>query len=143
MERSIEIRATPEKVWEMLALDRLPEWLDEMEMKSGKYTSEVHTPEDKYKVGAIAHIIEKRWEYDLEITESLENKKMMVHSIGKYTYTFTFTLKPVDGGTKLTLVGDLEIPWRVLGTIYKALTMRSFRKQLGKFIENLRAVLEK
>jgi len=74
-EKSIEIRASPEKVWEMLALDRMPEWMDVAEVKSAKYISEVRIPEDKYKVGATAHIIEKRWEYDLEITESLKKRK--------------------------------------------------------------------
>ena len=39
--KSVEIRAPPEKVWEMLALDRLPEWMDDL--KSVKYTTEVHT----------------------------------------------------------------------------------------------------
>ncbi len=29
-------------------------------------------------------------EYDLEITESLENEKMTVHSKGKYAYTITY-----------------------------------------------------
>jgi uncharacterized protein YndB with AHSA1/START domain len=97
MEKSFEIKAPPEKVWEMLALDRMPEWMDEMEMKSGKYISEVRTPEDKYRVGASAHIIEKRWEYDLNVLESLTNEKLVCRSKGKYIITMTFALKPVDG----------------------------------------------
>ena len=48
IEKLIDIKAPPEKVWEMLALDRLPEWMDVLEMKSGKYVSEIRTPEDKY-----------------------------------------------------------------------------------------------
>ena len=51
IEKSVEIRASPEKVWEMLAVDRFPEW-DEGTQKNAKsveYTSEVHTPKDKYK----------------------------------------------------------------------------------------------
>jgi carbon monoxide dehydrogenase subunit G len=143
IEKSIEIEALPEKVWEMLALDRLPEWMDEMEMKSGKYTSEVRTPEDKYKVGASAHIIEKRWEYDLDITESLENEKMTVRSKGKYIYTFTFTLKPVDGGTKLTLVGETEMPWGILGKALGGLVRRAGEKDFKKALEKLKSTLEK
>jgi hypothetical protein len=79
----------------MLALDRLPEWMDVAEMKSAKYISEVHIPEDKYKVGATAHIVEKRWEYDLEITETLKNEKMTSHTKGGkhgMGYTATSTL---------------------------------------------------
>lgn len=51
-EKSIVIKASPEKVWEMLPLDRYPEWTDMM--VSVEYTSEVRTPQDKYRVGATA-----------------------------------------------------------------------------------------
>jgi len=53
IEKSIEIRAPPEKVWELLALDRLPEWNEEY--GNVKYTSEMRNPEDKYRVGASSH----------------------------------------------------------------------------------------
>jgi len=62
VERSIEIKAPPEKVWEMLALDKFPEW-DEgtrKNVKSTEYVSEVRTPEDKYRVGTIARQTENR-----------------------------------------------------------------------------------
>ena len=49
MEKSIMIKAPPEKVWELLAFDRQTEWLDMME--SVEYTSKVGTIEDKYQVG--------------------------------------------------------------------------------------------
>ena len=39
VEKSIEIRAPPEKVWEMLALDRASEW-NEGPMKNVEYTTE-------------------------------------------------------------------------------------------------------
>ena len=51
IEKSIEIKAPPEKVWEMLAFDRLPEW---MFFERVEYTKEANTPEDKYRVGAKA-----------------------------------------------------------------------------------------
>ena len=86
VEKLIEIRAPPEKVWEMLALDRWPEWMEGY--KSSEYTSEVRTSKDKYRVGASAHITvtekpkaeteadQHREEWDFEITESLENEKI-------------------------------------------------------------------
>jgi hypothetical protein len=49
IEKSIEIKASSEKVWEMLALDRWPEWMEEG-WKNPKYTSEVRKPKDKYEV---------------------------------------------------------------------------------------------
>jgi len=62
MEKSIEIMAPPEKLWEMLALDRLTEWVPgyERDMKSVEYTSEIRTPEDKLRVGASARGIPKK-----------------------------------------------------------------------------------
>ena len=100
-EKSVEIKASPEKVWEMLAFDRMPEWMDEW--KSVAFTSEVRTPEDKYRLGASAHVTEMHAKYDMEITESLENEKFMTRSkISISTMTLTYILKPVEGGTEVT-----------------------------------------
>ena len=102
IEKSVEIKAPPEKVWEMLALDRMPEW---MYWKSVAFISEVHIPEDKYRVGASAHVTEKHAKYDMEITESLENEKIMyIAHPGRSTMTLTYTLKPVERGTEVTYV---------------------------------------
>jgi len=82
IEKSIEIKTTPEKVWEMLAFDRLPEWT-EMFGERIEYISEVRTPEDKYRVGASAQGVPKKPGDDycnFEITESLENEKFTHHA---------------------------------------------------------------
>jgi uncharacterized membrane protein len=103
IEKSVEIKAPPEKVWEMLALDRMPEW---MYWKSVTFISEVRTPEDKYRLGASARVTEKHTKYDLEITESLKNEKIMYSSKGIARgishLTLAYTLKPVEGGTEVT-----------------------------------------
>ncbi|NIO21726.1 MAG: hypothetical protein GTN76_13620, partial [Candidatus Aenigmarchaeota archaeon] len=99
-EKSIIIKAPPEKIWEMLAFDRFPEWMDMM--KSVEYTSEVSTPKDKYRVGATAHGIPEGYDYFncyFEITESLENEKM-THRLWEKVYRgslgglITYTLEP-------------------------------------------------
>ena len=143
IEKSIEIKAPPEKVWEMLAFDKALEWMDVLEMESAKYTSEVRTPEDKYRVGASAHITEKRWEYDLKVTESLENEKITLSAKGKYTYTITYILKPVEEGTKLTCMGDYEMPWGILGKALGKLGQRAAEKQVERALEKLKSILEK
>ena len=53
--KTIEIKAPPEKVWKMLAWDKTTEWITGY--KRVNYTSEVRTPEDKYRVGASAKVI--------------------------------------------------------------------------------------
>ncbi len=142
VEKSIEIKAPPGKVWEMLALDRQAEWMDEL--KSSEYTSEVRTPEDKYRVGASAHIIEKHVKYDLEITEILENEKITARSKGMaVTMTLTFLLESVEEGTKLTYVMD----WRGLGIFGKISDKlggeKHAKKGIEKSLENLKSILEK
>ncbi len=144
IEKSIEIRAPPEKVWEMLALDRMPEWAFKGELKSVEYTSEVHTAKDKYRVGATAHIIDKRREHDVEITESLENEKMIYRSRPPYyKYTSTYFLKPVEGRTELTWISDVQMPGGVLGRALGGLTRGAGEKQAERSLENLKGILEK
>jgi uncharacterized protein YndB with AHSA1/START domain len=70
IEKAIEIRAAPEKVWEMLALDRLPEWTEGLQ-ESVEYTSEVRVPKDKYRVGAYTRTnIKMAGTIDFEIMET-------------------------------------------------------------------------
>jgi len=144
MEKSIEIRAPPERVWEMLALDRWPEWMNGW--KNAEYTSEVRTPEDKYKVGATAHITWKRGpprEHDDEITESLENEKITFRSKSMGYTLITYILESVEEGTKLTYAIDYEMPWGILGKFLDKLGHRSGEKKVGKELEKLKSILEK
>jgi len=144
VEKLIEIRVPPEKVWEMLAFDRLPEWMDDL--KSVKYTSEVRTPEDKYRVGATAHWIKvKNEELDSEITESLENEKIAFRtSIQGVPLIATFALKPTRVGTEMAYVVDYEMPWGIFGKFLdKLLVKRALRKDITGEAENLKSILEK
>ena len=150
LEKSIEIKATPKKVWEMLAFDRMPEWMSDW--KSAAFTSEVRTPEDKCRLGASAHVTEKHGEFDLEITESLENEKITALSKGKYKYpwmggqrvtmTVTYTLKPVEEGTILTYAMDHELLLRFGGQL-QPLGKGYLEKGIEKSLNNLKSILEK
>ena len=140
IEKSIEIKAPPEKVWEMLAFDKAQEWMDGW--KSVKYTSEVHTPEDKYKVGASAHITE-HVKYDFEITESLKNEKIVWRS-NKFSMIRSHTLKPTEMGTEVAIVFDYTSSYSILGKIVdKAGGVRIARKEIEKSLEKLKSILEK
>jgi len=154
VENSIEIKASPEKVWEMLALDRLLEWqLGFDKVKSIEYTSEVSTPKDKYRVGASAQGIPKKQgesiKFNFEVTESLENEKI-THRIcekmflGTFTLLATYTLEPVEAETKFTYVGEYKMPWGIFGKFLDKLFIhRIAEKELGTELENLKKILEK
>jgi len=148
---SIEIEAPPEKVWEMLALDRWTEWDEGTQkmVKKVEHTSEIRTPEDKYRIGATANFIDQHDKLYLasEVTESLENEKItyrlradehpFVHQIAQ-----TFVLEPVEKGTKLTSVMNYEkLGWGILGkAIIKVMTAG---KGTESMLENLKIILEK
>ena len=154
IESSIDIKAPPEKVWELLALDRLLEWQVGFDkVKSIEYTSELGTPKDKYRVGASAHGIPKKQgesiKLNFEITENLENEKIKHHIcekmfLGTFTVLATFTLEPVEAGTKFTYVGDYEMPWGIFGKFLDKLFIhRIAEKDLGTELEKLKSILEK
>jgi len=144
IEKSVEIKAPPDKVWEMLAFDKAVEWMEGW--KNVKYTSEVSTPEDKYKVGASAHITE-HVKYDFEITESLKNEKIVWHSAGaraKPSMIRSHTLKPTETGTMVTTVFDYTSPFSVLGKIVdKTGGQRMAEKDIEKSLGKLKRILEK
>jgi uncharacterized membrane protein len=143
IEKSIEIRAPPKKVWEMLALDRHPEWNEQY--KSVEYTSEVRTPEDKYRVGASCRINTKEGVWDIEITESLENEKLTyrVQGVkGVRNVNGTFTLKSTQLGTKITAVSDYELSNLMLKMLNR-LVSRALEKDFEKGLGKLKSILEK
>ena len=140
MEKSIDIKAPPEKIWELLALDMWPEWMEGW--KNAQYTSEVQTPKDKYEVGATAHIIGPE-EFDAEITESLENKKLTYHAkVPKMSFTITSILESVDEGTKYTHVIDAELPWGVFGKFLGRVMRGMGEKESEKSLKKLKSLLE-
>jgi uncharacterized protein YndB with AHSA1/START domain len=146
IEKSIEIRAPPEKVWEMLALDRFPEWqvgggFTSLQMEGIKFTSEVITPEDKYRVGASAR---PKWEGTFKVTESLKNEKItyLIEEPGRNS-TLTLVLEPVEEGTKLTYAASYEMPWGIFGKFIEKLFKGIGEGQLEKSLEKLKNILEK
>ncbi|MCP8323751.1 MAG: SRPBCC family protein [Candidatus Methylarchaceae archaeon HK02M2] len=146
MERSIEIRASPEKVWEMLFLDKLTEWVPgyQRDLKSVEYTSELLTSEDKLKVGASAHgIPKKKGEFNFEITESLKNQRMAYRLSGSLNVLVTNILEPIGEGTKFTYVYEYEMPWGIFGKIAEKLLIGELKKESEISLKILKSILEK
>ncbi|MDH5703124.1 MAG: SRPBCC family protein [Aigarchaeota archaeon] len=146
IERSIEIRAPPEKVWEMLALDRWSEWqvgggFTSLQMEGIKFTSEVNTPEDKYRVGASAR---PKWEGTFKVTESLKNEMItyLIEEPGRNS-AITLVLEPAEEGTKLTYAVSYEMPWGIFGKFLEKFLKGIGEGQLEKSLEKLKSILEK
>jgi len=146
VEKSVEIKAPPEKVWEMLALDRWSEWqvgsgFTSLHMEGMKFTSEVNTPEDKYRVGASAR---PKWEATFKVTESLKNEKItyLIEEPGRNS-TITLVLEPVEEGTRLTYTVSYEMPWGIFGKFIEKLFKGIGEGQLEKSLEKLKSILGK
>jgi len=154
-EKSIIIKATTEKIWEMLAFDRIQEWDEGWEYGGGvEYTSEVHTPKDKYRVGATAQGIPKKPEDNycrFKIIESLENKKMQYYAwekpkhLGILSMFITYFLEPAGTDTKITYEIESE-KYGVFGIFGKFLEKlylrRMIKMQIQKALEKLKSILE-
>jgi len=165
VEKSIVIKAPPEKIWEMLAFDRLPEWDEGYGEGLGErveYTSEVNTPQDKYKVGATAQGTPntpfKDPQYHIcrfKIIESLEHEKITFRAWEKPKYfgtlavLTTYTLESVGTDTKFTyeFESDYSRAKLFFGIFLKFLEKLFLRrwaeKQIQKVLENLKTILEK
>ena len=145
IEKSIEIKVSPEKVWEMLAFDRMPEWSEQY--KSVEYTSEVRTPEDKYRVGASCRIDTKEGVVEIEITESLENEKIVYRVQGMRgvrNVNGTFTLEPTEVGTRVTAVTGYEPSDFMMKVLSKlGVLSKAIEKDFEKGLEKLKSILEK
>ena len=146
LEKSIEIQAPPEKIWELLAFDRSPEWMGDMTTKA-EYTSEIHSLDDKFKVGTTAFA----WTHSgigskLEIIESLKYEKMTTRSTSssrwKMTSISTFTLKPTQRDTEVSYVMDYEFH-SILGKMLNKLVFdRWAETEYEKALQNLKSLLE-
>ncbi len=146
VERSIVINAPPEKIWGMLAMDKLQEWDEGLQksVKSIEYISEVNTPEDKYKVGASARMTENSGkEFVMEVKESLVNEKIVYQS-DMMSMVITYEIEPAIEGTKLTKISDYKLPYGFFGGFLDKLAgQRMLGKETERSSENLKGILEK
>jgi hypothetical protein len=141
-ETSIVIKASPAKVWEMLALDKWSEWQvgHFLDTKNMEFTSEVSTPEDKYRVGASARP-SAHPKADFKVAESLENEKITYMHEGS---PMTYILEPIEDETKLTYVVSYEMPWGIFGKFLEKLFMKRMgERELEGSLEKLKSILEK
>ena len=142
IEKAVEIKATPEKVFNYLKdLEKQPEWMPSI--KSHKITSE-----RKEGVGITTHCITepggRRIEWDAEVTEWEVNKKIAWECNPPLKNKGSFSLEPLDDGTRVTFEMNYELPYSILGKIIDRLKVRKdMEEDVSKGLENLKVLLEK
>ena len=121
-------------------------------MVSVEYTSELHTPQDKYRVGATAEAIPKNPEDDycrFEIIESREHERFQYRAweatkyFGTLSVLTTYSLEPMGTDTKITCEVESEKFLGLFGKFLEKVYLRRWaEKQIQKELENLKNILE-
>jgi uncharacterized membrane protein len=142
IEKPIEIKATPEKVFNYIKdLEKQPDWM--ASIKSHKITSE-----RKEGVGITTHCVTepagRRMEYDSEVTEWEENRRLAWECRPPMKNKGSFTLEPIDDGTRVLFEMEYELPYWLLGIIIDKIKVRKeIQESISKDLENLKDILER
>ena len=130
IEKSIEIKASAEKIFPLIDWDGWLKWYDPF--KKVEWTSK-----DTHKLGSTVHVtielagLKSAW--DGETTEYIENEKIAWRSIGGGITGFgSNSLSPVKGAVKVTLMMDYDLPYSLLG---KMIDKLRFHKAVDKSYE--------
>jgi uncharacterized membrane protein len=142
IEKSIEINASPEKIWPLLSWERSPEWYK-------AFKTVTRTSKEKGVVGETYHVTGEvagtKAQWDAETTELIQNQRIMWRSTGgDFTGFGTHTLTPTNTGTKVTIMMDYDMPYSILGKLLDKLKFhKAFEKTIDDGLTNLKAVAEK
>ncbi|MFQ6088008.1 MAG: SRPBCC family protein [Candidatus Methanofastidiosia archaeon] len=134
IEKTIEIKAPVEKVYACCSdaegYSRFMEGVKEIKM-TGDKTSH-------WKMEALGRTME----FDSEMTEIIENKRIAWKSIGDIKSEGSWDLEPTSEGTKATYVMDYEIPGIVGAIIDRIKVSKEMEKSIEKSLHSLKANLE-
>ncbi len=142
IEKSIEIKVSPEKVWPMVQWERTPEWY-------AQFKKVEHTSKEKNAVNETVHIIAEvagmKAEWDAETTELVMNEKKKWRSIGgNFTGFGSTVLSPTKEGTEVTIMMEYELPYSVLGKLIDKLRVqKAMEKSFDVGLKKLKDILEK
>ena len=142
IEKSLEIHASPEKIWQFINWQRTPEWY-------APFKKVVCTSKQAGMVGETAHISGEiagmKAEWDGETTELELNQKYSWRSIGgSFTGFGSFVLNPTKEGTKMTMLMDYEVPYSIFGKLMDKLRFqKAFEKSIDEGLEKLKRMAEK
>lgn len=142
IEKSIEIKAPPEKLWPLGSFDRLPEWFNFM--KKIEWTSK-----EKDVVGSTAHasveVAGVKSEADVEMVECVKNEKRAWRTTSPRTpITSVTTLTPTEAGTRVTFLMEYNLPYSIFGKVIDKLRVsRELDKGIEQGFENLKVTAEK
>lgn len=142
IEKTVEIKAPPEKLWPLGSFDRLPEWFSFM--KKIEWTSK-----EKDVVGSTAHVSVEvagvKSEADVEMVECVKNKKRAWRTTSPRTpITSVTTLTPTEAGTRIAFLMEYKLPYSILGKVIdKVRVSKQLERNIEQGFKNLKTAAEK
>lgn len=139
IERSIEIKAPIERVWELISnVERIPEW-------ARNYAQTVQiTSKQRRGVGVTTHEVGvafgKPYEKDFVVKEWVEKRKIVFERTSGWPWKGSWILKPTRDGTLLTYPVDFELPFEV--PRMKEVFSKKYEKLLEEWLQNMKTLLE-
>lgn len=91
------------------------------------------------------HILAPHVEGGIEYTEVVPNERIVAQVVDFLVVdepTWTFTFKPVKGGTKVTATGEWVVKVPVLGTRIESMMAKGHGPMLDKLLANLKTQVE-
>jgi uncharacterized protein YndB with AHSA1/START domain len=142
VQRSIEIKATPEKIWPwLIEPEKIMKWFNLL--KKFEYTGEKRSG-----AGTTFYYEEKSsgqlMKMNYKVTEWVENKKIAfgVTSGSLKKDDQVWSIEPTPAGSRFTLFEDLEMPMGIFGKIIGPFAKMMIGKELEKMLGNLKRLVE-
>lgn len=141
IEESIEINASPERIWSLVDWTRVPEWFNSI-------TKVEWISKGKMEVGATVHVLSNlsgvKGEWNAEITEFIDKESVSWRTIsGNPTIIYHATLNPTKNGFRLTTAFDYEMPHSILGKIIDKLRFhKAMEKETVEALKKMKKVAE-
>jgi len=142
VEKSIDIKTSPEKLWPLLVKkENIVKWhpnAQEFDFIGDKHSG----------VGAKFYMVGKSGGRPMrsvcEITEWEENKRLGFREILGMTKKFEtrFTIEPTKTGSRLTQLWDTVMPYWIIGQIMLLLMSKQWVEMTEKMLENIKNLAE-
>ena len=143
VQKSIEITASPEKIWPYLVEpDKILKWC--ITFVKFEYTSE-----QRSGVGATFYLEEKAggplMKLNFRITEWIENEKVAFSmTSGNFVkgYDQSWTILAIPSGSRFTFAEEVVLPYGILGKIMGFFAVRGSEATVRKMLPKLKTLAE-
>jgi uncharacterized protein YndB with AHSA1/START domain len=143
VQKSIDIKATPEKIWPFFVEpEKVLQWC--ITFKKYEYTNKQYNG-----VGTAIYIEEQAggplMKMNFEITDCIANEKLslqMISGTGVKAYKQDWSLEPIPSGSRFTFQEEVILPFGVIGRLLGSIMEGSSAATVDKMLARLKGLSE-